>query len=208
MKFRLTYAGPLMSSGNDNKDRKGPHKHDLRMAFHPQLKRLWETVPFLKAGRSSYNGSTWAPVDTIPEPKYDPKLRAAKFKVGSWNFVPLITEDMEFYCSLEILFLRVGSRKALLNQGDLDGRLKTLLDALSMPTLTQDYTFALTPGSNPLNVLLENDRQVTKISIETDVLLESTHAQSPSKYEAHDVRLIIAINISPVEPANWSMPFL
>jgi hypothetical protein len=57
MEFRLTFAGKLYSTGNDSvlsgRDKRANHKHELRMKFHPQLKRLWEETPFLKTGERS-----------------------------------------------------------------------------------------------------------------------------------------------------------
>ena len=41
MKFRLTYEGLLKANGSTQ------HKHEIRKAFHPQLKRLWEVEPNL-----------------------------------------------------------------------------------------------------------------------------------------------------------------
>ena len=122
----------------------------------------------------------------------------------------MVTEEMDFYCAVEILFLRSGSKKALLNQGDLDGRLKTLLDALSKPDDNQGYDNRAIGKStqNPLYVLLENDRQITKISVETDTLLESVSTTNPESYGANDVRLVISVSLTPAEPANWSMPYL
>lgn len=210
MRFRLTYSGPLFSTGNDAKERRAPHKHDVRTAFHPQLKRLWEITPFLKRGRSSYNGITWAGEDVLPEPTRRREELATKFQIGPWGFVPLVTEAMDFYCSLDILFLRLGSRKSLLRQGDLDGRLKTLFDALSAPDANQGYTSRAQEkkSDNPMFVLLEDDRQITKVSVETDVLLEPLDAGRPDQYADSDVRLVITVDLAPVEPANWSMPYL
>ena len=42
MKFRLTYEGRLLGNG------RAQHKHKIRRAFHPQLKRLWEVHQNLK----------------------------------------------------------------------------------------------------------------------------------------------------------------
>ena len=210
MKFRLTYSGLLQSSGNDNKQAKASHKHDVRLAFHPQLMHLWEITPFLKKGRSSYNGNTWAGVGVSAEPPHRKQELESKFPINTWRFIPLVTQAMDFYCSLDVLFLRNGSRKALVNQGDLDGRLKTLLDALSIPDSNQGYA-NLTPSKashNPMYVLLENDKQVTKISVEADTLLEPLDPSKPDAYEVNAVRLIITVNLSPVEPANWSMPYM
>ncbi len=207
MKFRLTYAGPLFSSGNDSRNGKADHKHDIRIVFHPQLKRIWDTVPFLKHGRSSWPVVGWD--SGIEEPTYDRNSRAKEFQIRPWNFVPLVTQSMQFYCGIEILFMRVGGGSSILSQGDLDGRLKTLLDALSVPDDNQGYsTRKFPPSVNPLFVLLENDRQITKVAVETDYLLESVDPTRPEHYDVNDARLLVNVNISPIEPANWSLPFL
>ena len=51
MKFRLTYEGRLESNGS------AKHKHEIRKALHPQLKRLWDVEPNLL-------GWTWTPPTT------------------------------------------------------------------------------------------------------------------------------------------------
>ena len=117
---------------------------------------------------------------------------------------------MDFYCSVDILFLRSGTKKAVYSQGDLDGRLKTLLDALSIPVPTQGYENRNPErkSQNPLYVLLENDKQITKLAVETDTLLQPIDPEKPESFGVNDVRLIISVNLAPVEPANWSMPYL
>ena len=210
MRFILTYTGELLSSGNERRGSKADHKHLVRQAFHPQLKRLRAVTPFLERGRSSYNGLTWAGVDVTPEPIRDPTSLATRFQQGAWSFVPLVTAEMKFYCGLEIMMLRSASDRTLFNQGDLDGRLKTLLDALSIPDENQGYEQRKATGkiNSPLHVLLENDRQITKITVETETLLEPIDPSNPEKYGANDVRLFISVSLSPMEPANWSMPYM
>ena len=50
MEFRLTYDGPLPSAQNGQSPTKRDIKHNMRTVFHHQLKRLWDTTPFLKTG--------------------------------------------------------------------------------------------------------------------------------------------------------------
>lgn len=211
MRFRLTYSGLLLSSGNDAEHKKADHKHELRLAFHPQLKRLWEITPFLKSGRSSWNnGTSWASNVGRDNPDYSIQSRAKEFQERPWNFVPLVAQDMEFHCGLDILLMRAnGGAKSIMNQGDIDGRLKTLLDALSIPDANQGYSDRkFEQANNPLFVLLENDRQITKVVVETDQLLQSVHPGEHGNYGINDARVQINVHLSPVEPANWSMPFL
>ena len=53
---------------------------------------------------------------------------------------------------------------------DIDNRLKTLFDALSWPTQTQQLPPGWAPGPDeqPLHCLLQDDRHITRVNIETD----------------------------------------
>jgi hypothetical protein len=57
MRFRLYYEGPLRPTQrdpiNDQKDPLAPHKHDIRRAFHDQMKRLWTVNRFLREHKLS-----------------------------------------------------------------------------------------------------------------------------------------------------------
>lgn len=207
MKFRLTYSGPLRSSGNEINGKLSDHKHDLRLSFNPQLRRLWETMPFLKTGKPTWPTVSWAPPK--PEPNLNRGERGNKYKIEPWNFVPLVTEDMGFYCSVDILILRTDGLTAITGRGDLDGRIKTLLDALSMPLENHGYpTRQVSVTANPLHVLFENDRQISKISVETDHMLEPLDASQPSNFKKEDTRILINVAIGPIEPSTWSLPFI
>jgi hypothetical protein len=69
-----------------------------------------------------------------PDPKYSIDALAILFSMFGYRFVPLVTLDLELLCNIEILFLRFGNPGGVINRvGDIDNRLKTLFDALSMP---------------------------------------------------------------------------
>ena len=53
--------------------------------------------------------------------------------VGGRIFQPLVRESFALKCGLDILFLRQESPGKVYQGGDLDNRIKTLLDALSVP---------------------------------------------------------------------------
>jgi hypothetical protein len=77
----------------------------------------------------------------------------------------------------------------LLKQGgDLDGRIKTLFDALRMPDPKNEYV-GETPIANPLYVLLEDDALIYEFSLKSGRLLGA----DPSKN--HAVRLNIDVTI-------------
>jgi hypothetical protein len=138
MEFRLTYQGPLLATQRDpinsQKDPKADNKHTLRLAFHRQLKRLWEITPFLQSEirtRRSAGDRGEA---------HDIKTLAAKHNLYGFNFVPLVTHDIELFCGLEILFLRPDKPGGVVWAGDIDNRIKTLIDALRIPVAGELYT--------------------------------------------------------------------
>ncbi len=198
MEFRLTYEGPLAATqGKEVGSQRSPklqQKHEIRRKFHPQLKRLWAITPFLNGERS---GPSAYLLESSPEPpRHDIESLAAKYAQGDWNFVPLITEDLNLICGLDILFLRPQTPGQVISAGDLDNRLKTLFDALRIPVPEERYSDRV-PGADekPFFCLLADDKLITKVSMETDQLLEFA-GSSPND---DDVRLVITVRLRPYE---------
>lgn len=205
MEFRLTYEGQLNAQQRDPKpgkpDFRGPHKHEIRRSFHPQLKRLWEITPFLNTGERSGPTTYYQPGSETPQYSRD-HLSAANAFHG-FNFVPLVTEKLNLLCGLEILFLR-PDRPGGIYAGDLDNRLKVLFDALRMPT--PDEAQNLTPPSEeekPFYCLLQDDKLITKVSVETDQLLQFVTPVA----DASEVRLVITVRLRPQDMHLGNMQF-
>jgi hypothetical protein len=209
MEFRLTYDGLLFSTGNDSclgPDKRGDHKHHLRMAFHPQLKRLWEITPFLKNGEGGGPTGMAFSGDMAgkPTPSYKASYLAKNHTQNDWRFVPLVTEDLELLCSIDVLMLRPEIPGNIIQSGDIDGRLKTLFDALSKPNARQGYADRKPEGGqDPTYVLLEDDKLVTKVAVETDQLMQI----DPHKYDKSLVRLVITVRLRPYEMHRGNMQF-
>lgn len=209
MEFRLTYEGPLRSSGNgrDGNLAKREHKHDIRKVFHRQLRLLWEETPFLKAGEGS--GPNLLSADSrgyVKAPTTVQELSVAHSHYG-FNFVPLVTADLGLMCGLDILYLRRAKPGDVLQYtGDIDNRLKTLFDALQIPDANQGYA-ARTPTQDekPFFCLLENDRLITKVSVETDRLLQDVPNQDGDT--ENDARLVITVRVRPYELHADNMQF-
>ena len=200
MEFRLTYRGPLLSAQARNTQ--AEHKHALRRAFHFQLKRLWEITPFLDTGERS------GPSALLLEgreymPLYDRDSLAAKHAQFGFNFVPLVTRELNLLCGLEILFLR-PDKPGNLWRGDIDNRIKTLFDALRIPE-ADDYYTQRKPASDekPFYCLLEDDDLITKISVETDQLL----AFDGDNENIGNVALVITVRLRPYETTLGNMAF-
>jgi hypothetical protein len=186
VEFKLLYEGELPSSGNN------PHatdKHRIRRAFHPQLRRLWEVNPNLRmlAERAWVESNERVAMGQIEVDKLE-QSRADLFDLGikhigrtwhraGYDLVPLVVPEHLLRCSIEILLLRPEdwiseNRKLLSDRGDLDGQVKTIVDALRMPD-KPDETGNAQPDEDehPLFCLLKDDGLVSEIKITADQLL-------------------------------------
>lgn len=167
MRLVLHYRGPLKPNGDPT------HKHDLRKIFHAQLKKLWSQKPLSEMPR------LLDPRNSVIANDYS-LLRP----MGSFTFVPLITEEMDVVAELAITILRPEPPGGLISQGgDIDNRLKTLFDALTIPR----HANQLLPGSypdddqKPFFCLLEDDNLITTVSVRTEQLLEPGINQSDAE---------------------------
>jgi hypothetical protein len=104
-----------------------------------------------------------------------------------------VTHELQLLCGIDVLLLRLDHPSHSLWSGDVDNRLKSIIFALRMPHVNDGYTdIHPVKGQNPLFCLLEDDKLLTRVSVETDKLLERTPAQDQSY--AH---VMITVNIRP-----------
>lgn len=181
LEFRLTYEGQL--KGANGKKTRADHKHEIRRAFHPQIKRQIEvhrSLASLLRPDKQYDGRSFV------------EARADLNQRFGYRFFPLVTPGFELLCSLDILFLRPGPRGGLLQGGDIDNRLKTLFDALCLPV---DASGVDGPrdGEDPFYCLLLDDKLITHVAVETDVLLQPVSTPENS----NDARLVITVRLEP-----------
>ncbi len=193
LEFRLTYEGVLLS----DQDRHGrveaaraKHKQEIRQKLHPQLKRLWETSPYLNAPPANPGSRVLG----RPAAKHTIDQLATRFARNGYQFVPLVLRELELLCGIEILFLRLGNPGFVVNRaGDLDNRLKTLFDALTMPREASQLGPYTTPGEGeePFFCLLEDDSVITKATVESDRLLQPV-SDPPNE---SDARVVITVRL-------------
>jgi hypothetical protein len=159
MQFRLLYEGPMPP--RQRVDVAGIHK--IRMAFHPQVKALWQYEPL-----SLMQDFLREPVPKGPEGRV-----AILERSNNVLFAPLVTKRNNLACELNITLLRQQPPGQLLGEGgDIDNRLKTLFDALRMPKTAEAQQAQIeTEANDPIHCLLQDDALVTKVSVETDRLL-------------------------------------
>lgn len=150
MEFTLTFSGDLKPRGKGGIK----HIHAVRKEFEPQLKRLWDCPPL---SEHTY----WQ------QPKSDPYYSLREERNGS-VFIPVVSANVHIHAELQILFLRAGNDKSIIsNDGDLDNRLKTLLDALRIPTLSEAKQLGKI-SDEPFFCLLQDDDLITRLDVRTD----------------------------------------
>jgi hypothetical protein len=219
MRFILTYDGPLPASANKPKNQA---KWDIRKALHPQLKDLWATHPALRD--IELNGRYWPkyggafamqthhqhPGPVIPPRALNDPQRAAQGvldlcesldKHGAW-FRPLVRESFALHCGLKVLFLRKEAPGKVYQGGDIDGRIKTLLDALAMPQHVEQILEKTGTETQPHYCLLEDDSMVSGLTVETERLLADNG--NPPDY----ARLVIEVDVRVRQAMIYNQSFL
>lgn len=193
VEFRLTYEGPLWAASASNT--RVQHKHDIRRRFNGQLRQLWATEPYLSKALFSRRDAN-PPPPTIRETLVEHQ-RKNYAKLG-YEFVPLVTEELRMFCAIDILFLRPTLPGGAIKSGDLDNRLKTLFDAMRMPGNKDELGGNDAPleDEKPFYVLLSDDRLISKVSVETDRLLEPLGTDG---YKDNDARLFITVRLKPFD---------
>lgn len=162
MEFRLVYEGPLLAQGA-----KAAHKWEIRRALHPQLARLWQDRPLATAAERLLDRSPQRGPGSIVVEK------------DGLRFAPLVTQRLHLYAEISVLLLREQPEGTLIvESGDIDNRLKTLLDGLRLPRGSNE---GRAPGEgnglqaysdpDPFFCVLEDDALVTKVSVEVARLL-------------------------------------
>lgn len=182
MDFRLVYEGPLQANGSPQ------HKQEIRRYLRPQVGALWTQPPLSAAPEIQMLVNR----GTGPGPGNRPVYQNR----GPFRFFPLVASWLDLTCGLEILFLRREAPGQLITPGgDIDNRLKTLFDALSVPPPEQ-VPRGDTPAADedPFHCLLEDDHLVTSVAITTDRLLRP---QRGGEWDT-DVVLVLKVRAVPV----------
>lgn len=223
MRFRLTYTGPLKPTQDRTAPRdvnktseRAMHKHDIRHEFHLQLKQLWENEKFLReytvapAARmpqivpSAAVVARWgaSPSEQVPLSEF----LASQYAEYGYNFVPLARESEHLSCALRITLLRRDPPGGIYNNlGDIDNRIKTILDALRRPRQPQEVPRGPLLDERPMYVLLEDDRLVTHLEVETDTLHLPPTVRADDASLAH---VIISVDVRPHHVTMQNLSFV
>jgi hypothetical protein len=201
MRFTLYYDGELPSAANSQRLKE---KHAVREKLHWQILQLFRDHPALPKPKEQdwARWPKWAwPQLVIKGPEgreWDTNVweeESSVIEVGNLHYFPLITSALDLICDLDVLFLRPGA-PGLMERGahyDIDNRLLTLFDGLTVPTGGQcaysTENNKLDPNS-PIFCLLADDSRITAINVRTDSLLAPAEGAKPN-----DVRLVIGVTV-------------
>ena len=178
MRFTLRYSGEALKSSGNSQSRTY-EKHVLREHFHGQLERLWETNNALREidrtqlSEPVQHGPVWDVGDETIALRAMPLAGFMyRRKIHTSYYVPLVTPRMEASCHLALRFGRPFKPGNIIFQGgDLDGRIKTLFDALAVPKDDRQVTQEDCKLPEYL-CLLGEDSLITGLSVESYQLLE------------------------------------
>lgn len=218
LRFRLIYDGPLQPSQRDpengQEDPIALHKHKIRQCFHGQLKQLWKSDRFLSTHRvfgADYMNQSPAegPYIQADEDQLIPLNEAVArlYHENNYRFLPLVRDGWHLICNLDILFLRRDIPGSVIQAGDIDNRIKTLIDALRKPRNAAELRGFEAPqdGEDPFYCLLEDDKQVAGLRVESDTLLDPS---TPHEADNRRVRLVISVEIRPYYNTSLNLSFV
>ena len=201
MKFVLVWRGKLPASANKGKPLDVAR---IRDDLSPQMSFLWDThhaLQVLKEYAWARNPNALRQVGILATQngpatprQHGQMISGSMIDLCDWlpvaakRYKPLVRKSLNLSCDLDILFLRQDDPGSLITQGgDLDGRIKTLLDALRIPSVQEQNVSG--PANADTYCLMESDTLVSSMNVETERLLfpDSTHP--------HEVHLIIEVSL-------------
>jgi hypothetical protein len=224
MRFRLTYEGVLPATQNDPRDgqrvKNAEVKHEIRRVLHRQLRHLWRSHPALQSWKVEasekdriwryqplYSGESAISGGGAALPRNVPAWEALsdQFQCYGYKFAPLVWKELDVIASLDILFLRRGRPGKLFSEGDVDNRIKTIIDCLRQPNSENEVPVPPEKDEEPFFVLLQDDKYLSNISVETDELhdpLDDNHKH------ASKARLIISVEVRPWQLSIMNVHFV
>lgn len=170
MEFCLHYYGELKSHDT------AAGKHLIRQTLHPQIQSLCRSPPFSYYFSDDRNGErnrtrkpkTGDPEEvTVDDMLY---LEPMYVELGSKRYWFLISEDLATVADLRITILLPHETGHIVhNGGDIDNRIKTLFDALRVPSAPSEIpssdSFDYTNGG--MYCLLRDDKLINRVAIQS-----------------------------------------
>jgi len=188
MKFKLLYYGDILT----NPKKRAQHIADIRMQFHPQLKKLVTLKPWDNLTKFM-----------MPDAKKSPIITR---HIGGIDWNPIITPNLKMIAELDILLMHpeiVG-----VPHSDIDNRVKTILDGLRCPQNEHEIGQNTPRDIGPIYTLLDDDHLVTKLTVNTSHLLApNAFTKNPQK-SPDAVFMLIDVNVRVTEGTLENLPFM
>jgi hypothetical protein len=188
MKFKLLYYGDILT----NPKERAQHIADIRMQFHPQLKKLLNFQPWNNLSKFMMPDATKSPIITR--------------HIGGIDFNPIITSNLKMIAELDILLMHpeiVGVPRS-----DIDNRVKTILDGLRCPQNEHEIGQNTPHDVGPIYTLLDDDHLVTKLTVNTSHLLSTDIFPENTKTSPDSVFMLIDVNVRVTEGTLENLPFM
>lgn len=194
MEFRLIYYGQLLKAAGRANPRVW-EKHQIRLNLHPQIKRLWEVNPLLGFYSQEQHLEKGGLAHYVVMHRLTQTQEIAKRNRG---YIPVVNAEFGMLCDLDILFLRSEPSGGVIRRdaggGDIDNRMKTLLDALCIPVVEPERRESDPPDPNPFYVLMTDDSLITSLKITADRLLE------PATNDPAEACVVIHAKVRAIDP--------
>ncbi|UVO53543.1 hypothetical protein [Sphingomonas sp. SUN039] len=170
MRFSLTFQGDLPPRGSPSQIQ------NVRAQFDPQMRRLWNTEPLIGSAK-------------FIDPLYMPNDCYVPRRIKDTEYVPLVSDKLALRASLSVTLYSSDLPGGMLSHGDIDNRMKTLLDALTIPPIQQAPNLSTNDGRT--FCLLDDDRLVSELAIRNERLL-TVEVGNRQSLAIIDVKLIAA----------------
>jgi hypothetical protein len=90
------------------------------------------------------------------------------------------------------------------SHGDIDNRVKTVIDCLRQPRNQLEVPNDPRDGEDPFFCLLEDDKQVHRLMVETDTLLDP---QTEDSADQRKVKLVVTVELRPYYVTMFDLSF-
>ena len=212
MEFHLSYQGPLPACNSAREDFKTEPKQRIRLEFAEQLAEHWNREYTLRLAKQ--RGFDVVPlVDRKAEVTELIRYNKMHFMVEmcGYHWIPIVTRANGLTCEVEIVLNRRSEPGEIFvtgdDGGDLDNRLKILLDGLRIPLSVKEcpgnlYGPGLQSNGQWLEriSLLEDDSLISKITIEARRL--NTQAKPNQGTDWAEVLLLARLKTLHPTPLN------
>jgi hypothetical protein len=187
VRLHLVYYGPIKSSGNRPQTE---NKRQIRLALSRQIESFC--------------------IRHLPDVQIPARGLTIK-DIKGHRFVALVTQALNAECDLTGVLLSPEPPSGnVTDRGDADGRRKTILDGLSMPTPNE--LVGLEPIKDTIYCLMEDDVLAKNVNIKTD-RLQAPFEPAPDgvpawQHRKDDSLLVIEVDIGVTRLTPENLAFL